>query len=87
MGNGLRQLKLPSADALRRGLTTIKNTGIPLLVVTGGWNPAFEAVAEVVSEVGNGRHVVINSDHHFPHLVSEAFNDLLAEFMTAAVRR
>ena len=60
--------------------------GIPLLVVTGGWSPAFTAIGEAVAERGKGRHVVIASDHHFPQLVSDEFNETLIEFMIAAER-
>lgn len=84
MGQALRQLKLPDRDTLKNGLASIKQAGIPLLVVTGGWNPAFEAAAEVAAELGGGRHVVIKSEHHFPQLVSSAFNGLLSEFMAAS---
>lgn len=82
MGDGLKQLTLPSADKLRDGLEAIKKAGIPLLVVTGGWNPGFEAVGDAVAECGGGRRVVIPSEHHFPQLVSDDFNEMLAEFMS-----
>ena len=46
--------------------------------------PAFAAVAGRVAELGGGRHVTIASPHHFPQLVSDEFNQLLAQFMTDA---
>ena len=84
MGQGLLQLKLPAPDVLTKELETIKAAGIPLLVVIGGWSPAFEATCDEVARVGGGRRVVIASEHHFPNLVSDEFNEVLAEFMTAA---
>jgi len=84
MGQGLLQLKLPAPDVLTKELETIKAAGIPLLVVSGGWSPAFEATCDEVARVGGGRRVVIASEHHFPNLVSDEFNEVLAEFMTAA---
>jgi pimeloyl-ACP methyl ester carboxylesterase len=83
MGQGLLQLKLPTPDILTKELERIKVAGIPLLVVSGGWSPAFEATCDEVARVGDGRRVVIASEHHFPNLVSDEFNEVLAEFMTA----
>jgi hypothetical protein len=56
----------------------------PALVVTGGWNPAFEASALVAAQFLGGRHRVIQSPHHFPQLVSREFNDVSIDFMTEA---
>ena len=81
MGQGITRLRLPSKDTLQRQLQAISREGIPLLVVSGGWNPAFEATADTVASLGSGRRWVINSPHHFPHLVSDEFNQLLASFM------
>lgn len=50
---------------------------IPLLVVTGGWSPAFTAVGDAVAAMGGGTHVIIQSPHHFPQLASDEFNELL----------
>ncbi len=84
IGEGLTRMKLPSADVLRAQLEVVARTPIPLMVVTGGWNPGYEVVADAVAEAGAGTHVVIASEHHFPQLVSDAFNDVLVEFMTRA---
>ncbi len=82
MGKAIRRLKLPSGKALQRQLDTIRDTQVPLLVVTGGWSPAFDITAETVAAAGGGRHIVIRSEHHFPQRVSDEFNDLLETFMT-----
>jgi len=84
MGQALPQLRLPTADVLTKELETIKRAGIPLLVVSGGWSPAFDATCDEVARVGGGLGVVIPSEHHFPNLVSDEFNDVLADFMTTA---
>lgn len=81
MGKALSRMKIPSKDTLQRELSDIQRAEIPLLVVTGGWNPAFEATADRVASVGNGRRIVIKSEHHFPHKVSDEFNQVLAAFM------
>jgi hypothetical protein len=78
---GLVRGKIPSKATLQRELGAIKAAAIPLLVVTGGWSPAFEASSDVVAATGGGRRAVIQSEHHFPQLVSDEFNQMLAAFM------
>jgi hypothetical protein len=81
MGQAILQLKLPSEGTLRKQLSELRKEGVPLLIVTGGWNPAFEAVAAKISSMGGGRHVVVRCDHHIPQLISDEFNQVLADFM------
>ena len=81
MGRGLSAMKIPSKEVLERQLSDIQRAAIPLLVVTGGWSPAFEATADRVASIGNGRRIVIESEHHFPHLVGAQFNQVLAKFL------
>ena len=81
MGHAIKRLKLPSKKALEQQLVQIKEQGTPLLMVTGGWNPAIEAVGDTVARLGNGQRLVIPSPHHFPQSISEAFNDALDAFM------
>ena len=83
IGRGFARVKLPSNDEIVAQLAVVKASKIPLTVVTGGWNAAFDAVAARVAELGGGRHVVIRSPHHFPQNVSEEFNELLDATMRA----
>ncbi len=86
MGRGVARLKVPSAATLRGELETIGQAGIPLLVVTGGWSPSFDAVGARVALIGGGRHEIVRSPNHFPNLVP-GFNAVLTEFMTQADAR
>ncbi len=86
MGRGIAKLKVPDAATLRRELDAIRQAGIPLLVVTGGWSPAFDAVGARAASVGGGRHEIVASPNHFPNLMP-AFNPLLAAFMSEADAR
>jgi pimeloyl-ACP methyl ester carboxylesterase len=83
VGRSLGRMRIPSKGTLVRQLAAARQAGIPLLVVTGGWSPAFEATADAVAAAGGGRHAVIASPHHFPQLVSADFNRELEAFMKA----
>jgi len=87
MGRAIKQLKLPSKPELLREWEIVKRAGIPVLVVSGGWSPAFEAVSDEVARLGGGRRLVIPSEHHFPQQVSDEFNLELAKFMEASDAR
>ena len=84
LGRGLAALKLPSKSDVSRQLDTIAEHQIPFVVVTGGWSPAFEAIGASASVRGGGTHVVVESDHHFPNLVNDEFNDTLDTLMRNA---
>ena len=83
MGRGIKALRLPGKEALRQQLGVIEQRKMPFMVVTGGWNPAFEAVGARVAELGGGEQFVVASPHHFPQSISNEFNDLLDTFMRA----
>jgi pimeloyl-ACP methyl ester carboxylesterase len=87
LGRGLLSLKLPAPEALQSSLAAIKNAGIPLVVVSGDWNPSISATAQKVAELGGGRYVVIKAEHHFPQLISNEFNEMLEAHMLAAEKR
>jgi pimeloyl-ACP methyl ester carboxylesterase len=84
MGKALRQLRVAAKTTLERELDAVKAAGVPLLVVSGGWSPGIEGTADAVAARGAGRRLLIRADHHFPQLVSNAFNEELAAFMRQA---
>ena len=81
MGRAIKQLKLPTKPGLLHDWDIVRRAGIPVLVVSGGWRPAFEAISDETARVGGGRRLVIRSAHHFPQQVSDEFNLELAKFM------
>lgn len=81
LGRSLRRVKVPKKAVLARQLAVIKQAGIPVLVITGGWNPAFEASSDAVAAAGGGRRAVIQAGHHFPQIVSDEVNQVFAAFM------
>lgn len=81
MGEAIKRLRLPGKGALQQQLQTIRQAGVPLLVVSAGWSPAFDIVCDTVAELGGGRRLDIAAPHHFPQLVSDEFNRALDAFM------
>jgi pimeloyl-ACP methyl ester carboxylesterase len=85
VGCALLQARFASPGALRQAAQTVADARIPVLIVTGGWNPTFGAVGEISAEMTRGRHVIVRSSNHFVQLVApDAFNQTAAEFMQAA---
>jgi hypothetical protein len=64
----------------------VKQDGIPLIVVTGGWSKGVNITAEIVAKFGDGKHVILPSPHHFPQLISDKFNKLLVQFINKSRR-
>ena len=81
LGRSLRRVRIPKREVLTRELDVIKQAGVPLLVITGGWNPAFEASSDAVAAAAGGRRAVIQAGHHFPQIVSDEVNQVFAAFM------
>ena len=84
MGKAIRRLKLPSPAALKRQIAAVKRTGVPFLIVTGGWSPAFDLASDAAAELGGARRLVIPCPHHFPQLISEEFNTEFAALVRTA---
>jgi len=85
VGKALSVIKLPTPERIRELVESVSANRIPLLTVSGGWNPGIDASSERAAELGGGRYVLIESPHHFPQNHNpEAFNAVFTEFMTAA---
>ena len=84
VGRAIPRLRVPSTASLKADLRQVKAHRLPLLVISGGWNAAYDITARRVADHGGGRVSIIRSHHHFPHLHSDEFNDLLVSFMTRA---
>ena len=74
IGRGMAAMQVPARDTLLRQLEIVKARALPFTVITGGWSPAFDATGAKAATLGGGEHIVIPAPHHFPHLVSDAFN-------------
>ncbi len=86
VGQSLLTVHFPSNDQLRELAATVDKSRIPVLIVTGGWNPAFDASASIIGPLMGGRHQIVRSPDHFPQLADNEFNDVLDQFMRDADR-
>jgi pimeloyl-ACP methyl ester carboxylesterase len=80
MGEGLRQMRPPGTWDAGPTIDVVAAAKIPALLVTGGWNPAFEAIADELARRLHGQRLVIDAGHHFPHLAAGEENVSGAEF-------
>jgi pimeloyl-ACP methyl ester carboxylesterase len=86
VGCAFLRARLASRSQLRQAARAVADARIPVLVVTGGWSPTFEAVGAIAAELTGGRHVVVTSPNHFVQMAAaDAFNQVVAEFMRAAM--
>jgi pimeloyl-ACP methyl ester carboxylesterase len=77
--------KMASDDDILAAINTLKQAHIPVLIVTGGWSPSFDATGEVLARLLDGKHVVVPSPNHFVQYTSaEAFNAVAADFIRSA---
>src|SRR5271154_6190458 len=84
MGCALLQAKPAPNATLRQAAETLKGAKVPVLVITGGWSPSFDALGVLVAELTDGRHVIVPSPNHFIMSSNPAgFNDAISSFMAA----
>ena len=85
VGCALLQSKIAPPGEFNAAIATVSAAHIPVLIVTGGWNPSFDAAGEVLARLLHGRHIIIRSPSHFVQLANPAeFNAQVGAFMRAA---
>ncbi|HWJ33553.1 MAG TPA: hypothetical protein VNR59_14565 [Gaiellaceae bacterium] len=62
-------------------LDELRAATFPKLVVSGGWNPAFDAVCDVLEDRLDAERAVLPGMGHNPQLLGQTFNDVLAVFL------
>jgi pimeloyl-ACP methyl ester carboxylesterase len=81
-GQALLQAKMAPPEVLRQAAETVRAAGLPVLVLTGGWSPTFEAVGEIAAELTGGRHVIVPAPDHFVQASNaEGFNAAVGDFL------
>jgi pimeloyl-ACP methyl ester carboxylesterase len=84
VGESLLKVHFPPDDEMQELVAKVAKAKLPVLIVTGGWNPAFDKSASIIAPQMGGRHQIVRSPDHFPQLASEEFNDVLDRFMRDA---
>jgi pimeloyl-ACP methyl ester carboxylesterase len=67
-------------------LDALAETSFPKLVVSGNWNPAMDAVADVITERLGAERFVLKGWYHNIHRAGEPFNQRLDAFLQQAMR-
>ncbi len=76
------QNKMSPPPTLRQAATTVRDAGIPVLVISGSWSETIQAVGDVIARATGGKHVRMSSPNHYPQYENpEEFNNLIDEFM------
>jgi pimeloyl-ACP methyl ester carboxylesterase len=84
-GCALLQARMAPTDVLRQAAETVARAQIPVLVITGGWSPFFDAVGDTAAKLTGGRHVIVRSSNHFVQLTNAVeFNTTVDAFMREA---
>ena len=85
VGCALLRARMAPPEAFKAAVDAVAKAGIPVLVISGGWSPAYNAVGDLVAKMARGRHVIVKSPSHFVQLASaEAFNEVVDTFMREA---
>jgi pimeloyl-ACP methyl ester carboxylesterase len=83
LGCGLLRAKMAPPEALRKAAEIVSQAKIPVLVISGGWSPVFDAIGELGAKMTNGKHVIVPSVNHFPQQLNpEVFNSVLLTFVS-----
>ena len=84
-GCSLLQARMAPPPALRQAAETLARAHVPVLVITGGWSPFYDAVGVRVAALAGGKHVIVHSPNHFVQLSSAPeFNAVVDAFMRDA---
>jgi pimeloyl-ACP methyl ester carboxylesterase len=87
LGCALLRARMASPESLRAAAEAMVRAKIPVLVISGGWSPVFDAIGELTAELTHGEYVVVPSMNHFPQLVNPgAFNDAVIAFVNKSAR-
>ena len=82
LGCAILRARMAPPPTLLEAAKIVAEAKIPVLIISGGWNPSIDAVAEIVARVTGGRHVVVTSPNHFPQLENaDEFNSVVDAFM------
>lgn len=82
-GAGTLRVERPPQEA-ELPLDELRTAPFPILAVSGGHEPAFEAVCDVLAERAGSERAVLPGAGHSVQRLGEPFNELLAAFVERA---
>jgi pimeloyl-ACP methyl ester carboxylesterase len=81
LGCALLRARMAPPETLRKAAETVAQAKIPVLIISGGWSPTFDAIGDLAAHLTGGRHVIVPSPNHFPQLANpEVFNSTILSF-------
>lgn len=84
-GCALLQARMAPPPMLIQAANVIKRASIPVLTISGGWSPTFNAISALAARLTGGTHEVVTAPNHFPQSANpELFNTIVDRFMRAA---
>jgi pimeloyl-ACP methyl ester carboxylesterase len=86
-GCALLQAKMAPPPMLMQAADMIKRARIPVLTISGGWSPTFDAISALAARLTGGDHEIVSSPNHFPQSANPgSFNRVVDRFLRAATR-
>ena len=88
LGCALLRARMAGPEALRTAAETVARAKIPVLAISGGWSPTFNAIGELTAELTHGEHVIVPSMNHFPQFMNpDGFNDTIVAFASKMAKK
>lgn len=86
-GCSFLRARMAPVPAFREAVAAVVKARIPVLVISGGWSPAFEKADDAVARMLGARRVVVASPNHYVQLSNATdFNRVVDAFMREADR-
>jgi pimeloyl-ACP methyl ester carboxylesterase len=87
LGCALLRAHTASPAEMRKAAGAVIEAGIPVLVITGGYDPGQDAIGGALATLLRGRHAVVRSSNHFIQQSNpDSFNATVDAFMREADR-
>jgi pimeloyl-ACP methyl ester carboxylesterase len=85
LGCALLRARTAPPPEMRKAAEAVVAAGIPVLLVSGGYDPGQEATAAALARLLHGQHIVVRSPNHFIQQSNpDGFNQTVEAFMRKA---
>jgi pimeloyl-ACP methyl ester carboxylesterase len=87
LGCALLRARMASPETMRDAAEKVAAAKIPVLVISGGYSPVFNAIGELAASIMHGEHVIVRSINHYPMQTNpEEFNATVVNFVATHVK-